>query len=135
MDAPVSVEAAVSRWPRPPARPEPLRPRTGRPLDGGGSGAPAPAPPSTGTIAPVTHDARSLSSHAAASATSRGSAIRPLGVPATIASTTPGVAASHASIISVAVPPGVIAFTRMPSGAHVTAAVSVMLLSARFIAP
>ena len=40
----------------------------------------APAPPSTGTIAPVTIEARSLSSHAATSATSRGSAIRPSGM-------------------------------------------------------
>ena len=47
----------------------------------------------------------------------------------------PGAAASHASIISVAVPPGVMPFTRMPSRAQLTAAVSVMLLSARFIAP
>jgi len=39
------------------------------------------------------------------------------------------------SIISVAVPPGVMPFTRMPCGAQVTAAVPVMLLSACFIAP
>jgi hypothetical protein len=56
-------------------------------------------------------------------------------IDALMRSTTPGVAASHASIISVAVPPGVMPFTRMPSRPQVTAAVSVMLLSARFMAP
>ncbi|GAA3545800.1 hypothetical protein GCM10022222_31810 [Amycolatopsis ultiminotia] len=95
----------------------------------------APAPPSTGTIAPVTIEARSLSSHAAASATSRGSAIRPIGVAALFASITPGVSLSHSSIISVAVPPGVMPFTRIPSGAQLTAADSVMLFNARFMAP
>ena len=61
--------------------------------------------------------------------------MRPSGIAALMRSTTPGVAASQASIISVAVPPGVMPFTRMPCGAQVTAAVSVMLLSARFMAP
>jgi hypothetical protein len=88
-----------------------------------------------GTIAPVTIDARSLSSQAPASATSRGSAMRPSGVAALFAAMMPGVVASHSSIISVAVPPGVMPLTRMPSEAQVTAAVSVMLLSARFMAP
>ena len=73
----------------------------------------APAPPSTGMIAPVTWEARSLSSHAATSATSRGSAIRPSGVAALLASMTPGACASHSCIISVAVPQGVMPFTRM----------------------
>jgi hypothetical protein len=54
-----------------------------------GSTFQAPAPPSTGTIAPVTIDARSLSSQAATSATSRGSAMRPSGVAALMRSTTP----------------------------------------------
>lgn len=45
----------------------------------------------------------------------------------------PGDTASHASIISVAVPPGVRPFTRIPSRPQVTAAVSVMLFNARFI--
>jgi hypothetical protein len=80
-------------------------------------------------------DARSLSSQHAASATSSGVAIRPIGLPASICATTPGEAASQASIISVAVPPGVSPLTRMPSVAQVTAAVSVRLFSARFIAP
>ena len=74
----------------------------------------APAPPSTGTIAPVTIEARSLSSQAATSATSRGSAIRPSGMLALMRSMTPGDAASHWLIISVAVPPGVMPFTRTP---------------------
>ena len=39
--------------------------------------------------------------------------MRPSGVAALMRSTTPGVAASQASIISVAVPPGVMPFTRM----------------------
>ena len=65
----------------------------------------APAPPSTGRIAPVTMEARSLSSQAAASATSRGSAIRPSGMLPLIIAWTPGDAASQASIISVLVPP------------------------------
>jgi hypothetical protein len=47
----------------------------------------------------------------------------------------PGEACSQASIISVAVPPGAMLLTRIWCGAQVTAAVSVMLLSARFIAP
>lgn len=47
----------------------------------------------------------------------------------------PGGTASHASIISVAVPPGVRPFTRIPSRPQVTAAVSVMLFNARFMAP
>ena len=51
------------------------------------------------------------------------------------ASITPGAASSHSVIISVAVAPGVSPLTRMPSAAQVTAAVSVMLFSARFIAP
>lgn len=92
-------------------------------------------PPSTGTIAPVTHEARSLSSHAATSATSRGSAILPCGVDVLMRSTMPGVAASHVSIICVAVPPGAMPFTRIPSPAQLTAAVSVRLFSARFMAP
>ncbi len=75
----------------------------------------APAPPSTGTMAPVTIDARSLSSQAATSATSRGSAMCPSGIAALMRSTTPGVAASQVSIISVAVPPGVMPLTRMCS--------------------
>lgn len=99
--ATASPRAARRSWPTCAPRPNELSPQ-------------APAPPSTGTIAPVTMDARSLSSHTAASATSRGSAIRPIGVAAVLASMMPGVAASHVSIISVAVPPGVMPFTRMP---------------------
>ena len=72
--------------------------RLARPLDGRGDddedlpglSFQAPAPPSTGTIAPVTIDARSLSSHAATSATSRGSAMRRSGVAALMRSMTPG---------------------------------------------
>ena len=47
-------------------------------------------PPSTGTTAPVTYEARSLSSQAAASATSSGSATRRSGVPALNSSRWPG---------------------------------------------
>lgn len=47
----------------------------------------------------------------------------------------PGVATSQVSIISVAAPPGVMPLTRIRSPAQFTAAVSVRLLSARFMAP
>lgn len=80
-------------------------------------------------------DARSLSSQAASSATSRGSAIRPSGVAAALAAMIPGLSASHSFIISVAVPPEGDAVHPDPVGAQVTAAVSVMLFKARFIAP
>lgn len=48
---------------------------------------------------------------------------------------TPGDAASQSWSISVSVVPGAMALTRMPSGPYVTAADSVRLLTARFIAP
>ena len=61
--------------------------------------------------------------------------MRPNGLPAVAAAMTLGVAVSHSVIISVAVAPDLMPLTRMPSAAQVTAAVSVRLFRARFIAP
>lgn len=61
--------------------------------------------------------------------------MRRSGFPASIRRRRPGDLASQVRIISVRVPPGAIALTRMPSGPWVTAADSVRLLTARFIAP
>lgn len=47
----------------------------------------------------------------------------------------PGDLSSHSCSISVSVVPGAMALTRMPSGPYVTAADSVRLLTARFVAP
>jgi hypothetical protein len=74
------------------------------------------APPSTRSSVPVTKEARSLSSQAAASAISSGAAPRRSGVSAVSRSCSPGDSASQARIISVSVLPGAIALTRMPSG-------------------
>lgn len=75
---------------------------------------PARAPPSTGRTAPVTKDARSLSSHAAAWAISSGSAARRSGVAATSRSCRSGVCRSQVWIISVTVCPRAMALTRTP---------------------
>lgn len=83
------------------------------------SAEPARAPPSTRRTVPVTNDARSLSSHRAAwaiSAISAGSAARRSGVAAARRCESPGEACSQVRIISVAVLPGAIALTRIPSG-------------------
>src|SRR5947208_10745569 len=74
-------------------------------------GSRADQPPSTGTIAPLTNDARSEQRNAATSATSSGRPARPSDA---FSSIWGKCAAPDAPMISVAMKPGQMQFTRMP---------------------
>ena len=99
---------------------------------GRGSTLPELRPPSTASSAPVTNPARGDTRNSTASATSSGSPMRPSGAIERLARVR---GSSSGSTMGVAMGPGTIALTRIPSSARSRAAILVSPRSAHFDEP